>query len=246
VPLSPTRPAPFSFKSSSSHDTGGSDDSGGLYAATTVQIAFHFPDCPADVPRAATACRRWRELACAGLVWRVKAEREGIFDKAASFEVDDMPVEQEGDETAMMAFYARVFVLKGYKMRDEDLDDDRKLINNPDHDGGIYTAVDACFADSAAAKAKYGPIASWDTSGITNMYRLFCNRKDFNEDISRWNVSNVVNMNGMFYGATSFNGDLSRWNVSSVLDMYGMFEGATLFNGDLSHWDATVCRAWCS
>ena len=87
MPLSPTRPAPFSFKSSSSHDTGGSDDSGGLYAATTVQIAFHFPDCPADVPRAATACRRWRELACADSVWQAKAEREGILDKTRAFEV---------------------------------------------------------------------------------------------------------------------------------------------------------------
>ena len=77
-----------------------------------MQKAFHFLQGPADVLSASTACRRWRELACAGLVWRVTAEREGIFDKAASFEVDDMPVEQEGDETAMMAFYARVFVLK--------------------------------------------------------------------------------------------------------------------------------------
>ena len=57
-----------------------------------------------------------------------------------------------------------------------------------DHDGGIYTAVRAWFADPAAAKAKYGPIASWDTSGITSMYALFYNKRGLNEDISRWNV----------------------------------------------------------
>jgi len=44
---------------------------------------------------AATACRRWRELACADSVWRAKAEREGILDKAAAFEVE-VPLVAEG------------------------------------------------------------------------------------------------------------------------------------------------------
>ena len=89
---------------------------GGLYGITAAQKAFLFLDGPADVLRASTACRRWRELAGAGSVWRVKAEREGILDKAAAFEVE-VPVVQEGgsledEEMATMAFYARVFVLK--------------------------------------------------------------------------------------------------------------------------------------
>ena len=43
-------------------------------------------------------------------------------------------------------------------MRDEDyheIDDDGNIIN-PDHDGGIYTAVHAWYKDPAAAKARYG------------------------------------------------------------------------------------------
>ena len=60
-------------------------------------------------------CRRWRELACAGSVWWVKAERKGILEKAAAFEVE-VPMVQEGgsledEELATMAFYALVFML---------------------------------------------------------------------------------------------------------------------------------------
>ena len=118
-------------------------------------------------------------------------------------------------------------------MRDESVN---AAHSNPDHDGGIHTAVEAvraCYRDPAAAKAKYGPIASWDTSDITNMEKLFYVWQDFNEDISRWNVSNVVDMTNMFTGATSFNGDLSRWNVSNVEDMDYMFAGATSFDRQL-------------
>ena len=102
-----------------------------------------------------------------------------------------------------------------------------------DHGGGIRTAVGAWFAHPAGAKARYGPIASWDTSGIANMNMLFFERASFNEDISRWNVSNVVNMNQMFNGATLFNGDLSGWNVGQVKSMSYMFDGATSFDRQL-------------
>ena len=119
-------------------------------------------------------------------------------------------------------------------MRDEDFDEAR---DNPDHDGGIYTAVRVWFEDPAAAKAKYGPIASWDTSEITNMNYLFYQQVDFNEDISCWNVGQVESMDYLFLGATSFNGDLSRWQVGQVKCMVAMFQGATSFNGDLSRWE---------
>ena len=121
-------------------------------------------------------------------------------------------------------------------MRDEDRSEAR---NNPDHDGGIQTAANAWCKDPAAAKAKYGPIASWDVSEVTNMKSLFFGKKDFNEDLSRWNVSNVVHMCWLFTNATSYNGDLSRWNVSNVKDMSFMFFGATSYNGDLSRWDVS-------
>jgi surface protein len=102
-----------------------------------------------------------------------------------------------------------------------------------DHDGGIRTAVGVWDEDPAAAKAKYGPIASWDTSGVTDMWRLFYGKKDFNEDISRWNVSNVVVLGEMFFVATSFTGDLSGWDVGQVQYMDYTFYGATSFTHQL-------------
>ena len=57
---------------------GGGDNGGSLAGLAAVQGVFHFLPAPADVLRAATACRRWRELACADSVWRARFEREGI------------------------------------------------------------------------------------------------------------------------------------------------------------------------
>ena len=107
---------------------------------------------------------------------------------------------------------------------------------------GIRTAAKAWCEDPAAAKARYGPIASWDTSRVTDLKMLFFRELDFNEDISRWNVSNVVRMDAMFEDAASFNCDLSGWDVGQVEQMDCMFSGATSFNGDLSCWD--VSSVW--
>ena len=113
-------------------------------------------------------------------------------------------------------------------------------------EGGIRTAVQLWCRDPAAAKAQYGPIASWDTSEITNMFSLFERKKDFNEDISRWDVSNVVNMHQMFNGATSFDGDLSCWNVRQVRWMNFMFMDATSFDRQLDGaWaTSTAAKNW--
>ena len=83
-------------------------------------------------------------------------------------------------------------------MRDEKhkIDDDGNMIN-PDHDGGIYTAVHAWCEDRAAAKARYGPIASWDVSEVTELAGLFENQTDFNEDLSAWDVSSARDMSYM-------------------------------------------------
>ena len=128
-------------------------------------------------------------------------------------------------------------------MRDEDWSE---ALDNPDHDGGIHTAADAWCRDPAAAKARYGPIASWDTSGVTNVPQLFYDKRGFNEDISRWNVSNVVNMTDTFYGATSFNGDLSCWDVGQVRCMRCTFARATSFDHQLGGaWStSTANKGW--
>ena len=97
-----------------------------------VQHAFHFLDGPADVLRASTASRRWRELACGDVVWRPKAVREGMVEKAGVFEValpaaaaaaaaaggvsDTTTTAAAGkkDELASvgLAFYSQIYVLK--------------------------------------------------------------------------------------------------------------------------------------
>ena len=67
--------------------SGGGHGLGSLTGIGAVQHAFHFLDGPADVLRASTASRRWRELACGDVVWRPKAVREGMVEKAGVFEV---------------------------------------------------------------------------------------------------------------------------------------------------------------
>ena len=104
----------------------------GLTGLAAVEGVFHFLPTPAGVLRAATACRRWRELACADSVWRARFEREGLVGKARAFEValPLVPVQgggaegggggngtttaSERDELAGvgLAFYAQVFALE--------------------------------------------------------------------------------------------------------------------------------------
>merc|ERR1711935_930132 len=101
------------------------------------------------------------------------------------------------------------------------------------------TAVQAYNTDPAAATAKYGLIADWDVSAITDMSNLFKDLKDFNADISSWDTSGVTSMYQMFYGmfydygASAFNQPLS-FDTSSVTDMSGMFVEASAFNQPLS------------
>ena len=106
-------------------------------------------------------------------------------------------------------------------MRDEDFVFDEAQ-DNLDHDGGIRTAVRVWFEDPAAAKAKYGPIASWDTSEITDMDYLFCH-PIFNEDISCWEVGQVKSMHYTFVGATSFTHQLGGAWATSTAGKYMMF-----------------------
>ena len=117
-------------------------------------------------------------------------------------------------------------------------------------DEDIKVAVTAWAnpATRAAAEITYGHISDWETSQVTNMYRLFygnvwnggdANMQSFNDDISRWDTSNVATMYGMFWGAHAFNLDLSRWDTSNVTTMNYMFCHARAFNGDLGRWDTS-------
>ena len=86
-----------------------------LTGIAVVWRAFLFLDGPADVLSASTANHRWHELATADSVWREKARREGILEKAGVFEVALPSVAAEEEDEAAgvgLAFYAAVFVLK--------------------------------------------------------------------------------------------------------------------------------------
>ena len=103
--------------------TGSSGGSNNLTGMAAVQHVFHFLHGPADVLHASTANHRWHELATADSVWREKARREGILEKAGVFEVA-LPAAADGAAAAAeeeedkelagvgLAFYAQVFALK--------------------------------------------------------------------------------------------------------------------------------------
>ena len=105
----------------------------------------------------------------------------------------------------------------------------------------IREAVALWFEDQNACIQTFGHISNWDTSEVTMMRSLFCNRESFNEDISKWNVSSVIDMSYMFV-SESFNQDIGNWDVSKVTDMSGMFVCAKSFNQDIGKWNVSKVR----
>ena len=63
----------------------------------------------------------------------------------------------------------------------------------------LQTAATEYNSNAAAATAKYGAIAGWCVSGVTDMSRLFHGMTNFNADISGWDTSGVTDMSGMFH-----------------------------------------------
>ena len=109
----------------------------------------------------------------------------------------------------------------------------------------IRVAVEEWLDDENKAKGKYGHISSWDTSGVTDMTKLFHKANTFNDPIDNWNVSNVVKMNGMFSKTQCFNQPVANWDVSSVIHMNGMFSDAHSFNQPLEKWNVSnVTNMW--
>ena len=75
----------------------------------------------------------------------------------------------------------------------------RRLLGVFTTEDELKTAAVEYNADVTAAELKYGAIADWDVSGITDMSSLFSGLSNFNADISRWDTSSVTAMRSMFY-----------------------------------------------
>ena len=86
------------------------------------------------------------------------------------------------------------------------------------------------------------PIASWDTSSVTNMGQMFyaLYGSVFNQPIGAWNTSAVTNMRYMFYNANAFNKPIGAWNTSAVTDMHSMFNNAGAFNQPIGTWNTAA------
>ena len=91
----------------------------------------------------------------------------------------------------------------------------------------LRTATSLWVNNRNEALGHYGPIDTWDVSGVTDMEGIFLGFTTFNDYIGDWDVSNVTNMTAMFYGAAAFNQDISSWNVEKVISMTEMFNAAT-------------------
>ena len=75
----------------------------------------------------------------------------------------------------------------------------RRLDNNVfAYEVNLRTAVEEDENNAAAATTKYGPIADWDVSAITDMSNLFLNLVGFDANIANWDTASVTNMHGMF------------------------------------------------
>ena len=62
----------------------------------------------------------------------------------------------------------------------------------------LKTAAREYNANSLTATDKYGPVANWDVSEISDMSKLFKGLESFDADISSWDTSGVTDMTSMF------------------------------------------------
>ena len=80
----------------------------------------------------------------------------------------------------------------------------------------LKTAVTEFNSNAASAIAKYGPIADWCVSAITDMSSLF---KDDNDDYGVYTYDDDDSGSDL----KGFNADISGWDTSSVTTMRAMF-----------------------
>ena len=104
------------------------------------------------------------------------------------------------------------------------------VIFKPKSNEELRDAVQDFYYSDYLYPCKYGHISLWNTILITDMFGLFENCRNFNENINNWNMSNVVDIDYMFKDCTEFNQPLNNWNTSKVTTMESLFENCSNFN----------------
>mmetsp|Transcript_7010 Transcript_7010/g.15178 ORF Transcript_7010/g.15178 Transcript_7010/m.15178 type:complete len:332 (-) Transcript_7010:977-1972(-) len=89
----------------------------------------------------------------------------------------------------------------------------------------------------------WGPIETWNVSGVTNFnWAFFNNTKTNLRGIAKWNTRNATYLADMFSMATGFNVNLGSWNVTKVKTMASLFSTCIHFDRDLDLWDVSRVR----
>ena len=103
-------------------------------------------------------------------------------------------------------------------------------------DGSLKTAVNMWCANSTTAKAKYGEINTWNTSGVKTMKELFKYKRGFNENINSWQTEKVTSMSQAFSRASKYNQPLGKWRTGNVVSLAEAFASAGAWNQDIDLW----------
>ena len=97
----------------------------------------------------------------------------------------------------------------------------------------LIKAVKEYINDNTVALNKYGPIGTWDISGLKSMNKVFMNIPitDRNvhllKGIEKWDTSNVTSMESLFSGVEANSIPyISKWNTGNVQNMAFMFQNS--------------------
>ena len=105
------------------------------------------------------------------------------------------------------------------------------------------------FNNGDASGATSNVDLPWLTPSLTNVYGMFLNASNFNQNLDTWDVSKFTTLATTFMGASKFNNGRASgvggtfWSASprgigsSLTNMQETFSGAAAFNQDISGWN---------